>query len=49
MNLSPTIERAEVLDVLRGIAIFGMFTVNMTADVLWSDVFGDLLPSVEGG
>ena len=44
MNLSPTIERTEILDVLRGIAIFGMFTVNMTADVLWSDVFSDLTP-----
>ena len=42
MNLSPTTERTEVLDVLRGFAIFGMFTVNMTADALWSDAFGDL-------
>ena len=44
MNLSPITDRDEVLDVLRGIAIFGMFTVNMTADVLWSDAFGDLPP-----
>lgn len=39
MNWSPILERAEVLDVLRGIAIFGMFTVNMTADIWWSDNF----------
>lgn len=44
MNLSPITERAEVLDVLRGIAIFGMFTVNMTADIWWSDAFEDLQP-----
>ena len=44
MNLSPTTERAEVLDVLRGIAIFGMFTVNMTADIWWSDEFQNLEP-----
>jgi uncharacterized protein len=44
MNLSPTTERAEVLDVLRGIAIFGMFTVNMTADIWWSDSFENLQP-----
>ena len=33
-----------MLDVLRGAAIFGMFTVNMTADVFWSDSFSDLSP-----
>jgi len=44
MNLSPTIERADVLDVLRGIAIFGMFTVNMTADIWWSNEYQDLEP-----
>ena len=44
MSLSPTTERAEVLDVLRGIAIFGMFTVNMTADIWWSDDFQNLEP-----
>jgi uncharacterized protein len=44
MNLSPTIERVEVLDALRGIAIFGMFTVNMTADIWWSDEYQDLEP-----
>ena len=42
MSLSPTTEHAEILDVLRGFAIFGMFTVNMTADALWNDTFGDL-------
>jgi uncharacterized protein len=30
-------ERVELLDVLRGLAIFGMFTVNMTVDSVWSD------------
>jgi len=44
MNLSPTTERAEVLDVLRGIAIFGMFSVNMTADIWWSDIYESLQP-----
>lgn len=34
----------ETLDVLRGVAIFGMFTVNMTADVFWADSFSDLPP-----
>lgn len=29
-------ERVELLDVLRGLAIFGMFTVNMTVDSVWS-------------
>ena len=42
MTLLPITERAEVLDVLRGFAIFGMFTVNMTADVDWSDSFAGL-------
>ncbi len=32
-------ERVQILDVLRGLAIFGMFTVNMTVDSLWSDTF----------
>jgi len=32
-------ERVQLLDVLRGIAIFGMFTVNMTADIWWGDAF----------
>ncbi len=44
MNLSPTAERVELLDVLRGIAIFGMFTVNMTADADWADEFTELAP-----
>lgn len=34
-------ERVELLDILRGIAIFGMFTVNMTADIWWSDTFAE--------
>jgi uncharacterized protein len=32
-------ERVQLLDVLRGFAIFGMFTVNMTADIWWGDTF----------
>ena len=44
MSLSPVTQRTEVLDVLRGFAIFGMFTVNMTADALWNDTFGELEP-----
>ncbi len=32
-------ERVQLLDVLRGLAIFGMFTVNMTVDSLWSDTY----------
>jgi uncharacterized protein len=44
VSLSPVTQRTEVLDVLRGFAIFGMFTVNMTADALWNDTFGELEP-----
>lgn len=44
MRLSPTDKRVELLDVLRGIAIFGMFTVNMTADVFWADLYSELRP-----
>lgn len=32
-------ERIMLLDVLRGFAIFGMFSVNMTADLPWGDTF----------
>ncbi len=32
-------ERIMLLDVLRGLAIFGMFSVNMTADLPWGDTF----------
>jgi uncharacterized protein len=32
-------ERVQLLDVLRGFAIFGMFMVNMTADIWWGDTF----------
>ncbi len=42
--LSTTDKRVELLDVLRGIAILGMFMVNMTADIWWSDLYGDLDP-----
>ncbi len=34
-------ERIQLLDILRGIAIFGMFTVNMTADIWWGDIYID--------
>jgi len=42
--LSPTDQRVELLDILRGIAIFGMFTVNMTADIWWADSYSELQP-----
>lgn len=32
-------ERVELLDVLRGFAILGMFTVNATVDLPWGDTF----------
>ncbi len=32
-------ERIVLLDILRGIAVFGMFTVNMTADLPWGSAF----------
>ncbi len=35
-------ERIEVLDILRGWAIFGVLLVNMTNDQDWSDLFGKL-------
>jgi uncharacterized protein len=44
VQLTPTDKRVELLDVLRGIAIFGMFTVNMTADVFWADLYSELQP-----
>jgi uncharacterized protein len=44
MYIAPVSQRVEMLDVLRGVAIFGMFTVNMTADVFWSDSFSELSP-----
>jgi uncharacterized protein len=44
VQLSPTDKRVELLDVLRGIAIFGMFTVNITADVFWADLYSELRP-----
>lgn len=42
--LSPADKRVELLDILRGIAIFGMFTVNMTADIWWADLYSELQP-----
>lgn len=39
MEPTSSRERVELLDILRGVAIFGMFTVNMTVDVWWSDRF----------
>jgi uncharacterized protein len=44
MMLSPADKRVELLDILRGIAIFGMFTVNITADVFWADLYSELRP-----
>jgi uncharacterized protein len=35
-------ERIEVLDILRGWAIFGVLLVNMTFDQDWSDLFDKL-------
>ncbi len=35
-------ERVQLLDVLRGLAIFGMFTVNMTTDIWWGDTYRQL-------
>ena len=32
-------ERIVLLDVLRGFAVFGMFTVNMTTDLPWGSAF----------
>jgi len=44
MGFAPVKGRVETLDVLRGLAIFGMFAVNMTADVFWADSFDELSP-----
>jgi uncharacterized protein len=39
--MKPTTDRERIvlLDTLRGVAIFGMFTVNMTADLPWGSTF----------
>ena len=42
MRPISTDRHVELLDVLRGIAIFGMFTVNMTGDVWWGDVYSEV-------
>ncbi len=34
-------ERIVLLDILRGLAVFGMFTVNMTTDLPWGWAFGE--------
>ena len=39
MEPTATRERIVLLDVLRGFAVFGMFTVNMTTDLPWSPIF----------
>lgn len=39
MEPTAASERIILLDVLRGVAIFGMFTVNMTADLPWGSAF----------
>lgn len=41
MEPTSSQERIELLDTLRGVAIFGMFTVNMTADIWWSEQFAE--------
>jgi uncharacterized protein len=41
MRPISTNKHVELLDVLRGIAIFGMFTVNMTADIFWGDIYNE--------
>jgi uncharacterized protein len=41
-------KRVQLLDVLRGLAIFGMFTVNMTVDSVWPDTYRNSdLPSLD--
>lgn len=44
MQPTPVTEHVALLDILRGVAIFGMFTVNMSADIWWgkSYVYADL-------
>ena len=39
--MKPTADRDRVvlLDILRGLAVFGMFTVNMSADLPWGSAF----------
>ena len=38
-NPIPANQRVELLDVLRGVSILGMWAVNLTADVFWSGQF----------
>jgi len=39
--MEPTADRDRIvlLDILRGLAVFGMFTVNMSADLPWGSAF----------
>ena len=39
--MEPTANRDRIvlLDILRGLAVFGMFTVNMSADLPWGSAF----------
>jgi len=39
METTAAEERIVLLDILRGFAVFGMFTVNMTADLPWGSAF----------
>ncbi len=41
--MEPTAARERIvfLDILRGLAVFGMFTVNMTTDLPWGWAFGE--------
>ena len=47
-TINPTvgIERIEILDVLRGFALFGVVVVNMSVDWSWSDSFVTQTPGL---
>ena len=49
--MEPTTDRERIalLDVLRGVAIFGMFTVNMTADLAWGSTFREQSLDIKDG
>lgn len=49
--MDPTTDRERIalLDVLRGVAIFGMFTVTMTADLPWGETFREQPLDIKDG
>ncbi len=49
MKPTDAIERIVLLDVLRGFAVFGMFVVNMTADLPWGSAFREQLLNIADG